>query len=138
MFADPLWLTQSGMDTFNAHSYLCNLDQATIDTQVALTLYQIEQRVTISEPSGIPCHWNQKPCPGLETVLYLPALATLALEAHCSPLRERVSRLLAAIEMGGFVIAGLEHRDIQLAWLLTGGGRGTHSFCLEGRPNGFG
>jgi hypothetical protein len=126
MFADPLWLTQSGMDALDTNSLLFKLDQPTIDTQVGLTLYQIENRVAASETLGTSCHWNQNPCSVLEAVLYLPALATLALEAHCSSLRERVSRLLSAIEMAGFVFASLEHRDIQLAWSLTGGDGTSH------------
>lgn len=131
-FDDPLWLTNNQMHDLYDHGGLLHLTQAAIDSEVALALHQIEERFLALAPAEEASRSSQGSCSGLEGVLYLPALATLALEVQCSTLRVRVSRLLSSIELGGFTFAGVEHRDIQLAWSLTGVDRSHHLLSAAG------
>jgi len=99
------------------------LSPEAVENLVMSIFYLIEGRLSPSFHSGPVrdehCRLQIDQSIGIESVLYLSALTTLALEIHCVTLRRRIMYLFDAIEARGFAAAGLALDDIKLAWAMT-------------------
>ena len=102
------------------------LSQHTANTRILRSLRMIEERLLHNVPSTT--HNDTSPTVetaakvGLESILYLPALGVIALEARCIALRRRVKASFHAIQARGFVVAKTGLQDFELAWTATAPG----------------
>lgn len=137
-FAAPEW--NSITSTGKSQDCRDNISPPTLSPEAVQNLVisifdLIEGRLSESSDPGLVGHQHGHSHVdlgiGIESVLYLPALTTVALEIHCVALRKRIMHLFDTIEARGFVAANLASNDIKLAWSMTEPRCGTLCQCAH-------